>query len=348
MEGFVKKQILFPLLLLSILAGLAACQQEKSALFPPIEPLRSGYLQVSDLHQVYWEVCGNPDGIPVIFLHGGPGGFAQPGDRQFFDPQRYYVLLFDQRGSGRSKPLAEIKGNTTQDLIEDINKLRKHVGIEGKAILFGGSWGSTLAIAYAEAHPELVSGLVLRGVFTGRKEEIDFFYHGGAAAFYPEAWERLRGIVPNPDSLDYHKQIFELIQSSDPQVRKRAVDAWAWYEIRISSTRATDEMADQIVNRYDLTALSVLESYYMMNGCFFEEGQLLRDADKIADIPTFIVNGRFDAICPPRTAHELARRLNNVNLEIKDNAGHTSSEPPITEALVRGVDWVADQIEAGS
>jgi proline iminopeptidase len=329
---------------------LAGCDSaNRSPLYPPIEPLRSGFLQVSDLHAIYWEVCGNPEGIPVIVLHGGPGGTAGPRLRRFFDPERFYVLLFDQRGAIRSKPPGEWRQNTTRLLIEDINRLRKHVGMEGKAILFGGSWGTTLALAYAEAHPDLVGGMVLRGVFLATRQEIDDFYHGGAAVLFPDNWQQLRAILPDPERLDYPRQLFNVMTGDDPVARKKAIEGWAYYELRMSSVSMTDEAALNMVRDYGehLMPFSVLENHYMMNGCFLEEGQLLRDADRIAHIPTFIVHGRFDAICHPRSAYELAGRLQRVRLELPANAGHSRDDPPNTEALVRGVRWVADQMEPG-
>jgi proline iminopeptidase len=326
--------------------GTGSSSRPATVLYPEIEPLRSGHLQVSDLHELYWETVGNPEGIPAIVLHGGPGGIAGPEMRRFFDPGRFHVLLFDQRGAIRSRPAAEWRENTTQDLVEDINFLRDHVGMEGPALLFGGSWGTTLAVAYAEAYPELVSGIVLRGVFLATRAEIDHFYHGGAAVLFPENWERLRGLLPAPERLDYHRQLFELITGDDRSRQQEAVEGWAWYELRMSSLDMTDEKADDAIRRYreSLRPFSLLENFYMMNDCFLEEDQLLRDAGRIAHIPTFIVHGRFDAICQPRSAYELSRRLDRVHLEFTQ-AGHAQGEPPTTEALVRGVEWVADQME---
>ena len=338
-------------LLVTLIATAVGClisePNEESPLYPPIEPLRTGYLAVSDEHELYWEVSGNPDGIPVIVLHGGPGGMAGPEMRRFFDPKRFYMLLFDQRGAVRSRPAGEWRENTTDLLVEDINKLRDHVGIEGKAILFGGSWGTTLALAYAETHPDLVAGMLLRGVYLGTREDIDYFYHGGAAAQFPEAWERLRSILPEPESLDYPRQLFEMATGEDPEARKLAIDEWGYYEIRMVSVSMTDETATDIVEEYadSLMSFSVLENWYMMNGCFLEDGQLLRDADRIAHIPTFIVHGRFDTICRPRGAWELARRLDDAHLEITANAGHSQNEPANLEALVRGGEWLAARID---
>jgi proline iminopeptidase len=338
-------------LLVTLIATAVACvvsePREESPLYPPIEPLRTGYLAVADEHELYWEVSGNPDGIPVIVLHGGPGGTAGPEMRRFFDAERFYMLLFDQRGAVRSRPAGEWRHNTTDLLVEDINKLRDHVGIEGKAILFGGSWGTTLALAYTETHPDLVAGLLLRGVYLCTRDDIDYFYHGGSAAQFPEAWERLRSILPEPESLDYPRQLFEMATGKDPESRKLAIDEWAYYEIRMVSVSMTDEIATDIVEKYGdwLMSFSVLENWYMMNGCFLDDGQLLRDADRIAHIPTFIVQGRFDTICRPRGAWELAQRLDDVLLEITANAGHSQNEPANLEALVRGGEWLAARID---
>ncbi len=344
------KRVLLVTLIITAVGSAVSGSSDQSPLYPPIEPVRTGYLAVSDQHELYWEVSGNPEGIPVIVLHGGPGGMASPEMRRFFDPERFYMLLFDQRGAVRSRPRGEWRENTTQLLVEDINKLRDHLGIEGKAILFGGSWGTTLALAYAETHPDLVAGMLLRGVYLGTREDIDYFYHGGSAALFPEAWERLRSILPKPESLDYPRQLFEMATGKDPETRKLAIDEWAYYEIRMVSVSMTDETAAGLIEQYSdsLMSFSVLENWYMMNGCFLEEGQLLRDADRIAHIPTFIVHGRFDAICRPQGAWELSRRLDNAHLEITANAGHSQNEPANLEALVRGAEWLAARIDQGS
>lgn len=344
----LSRRALLGMALLLVVVSLACTpappvEESSAALYPELEPTAQGRLQVSEIHSIYWEECGNPEGIPVFVLHGGPGGMATPDMRRHFDPQRFRIILHDQRGGGRSQPRAEWRENTTWDLVEDINRLRAHLSVEGKAILWGGSWGTTLALAYAEKYPERVSGLVLRGVFLGTQEEINHFYHGGTAALFPDNYEKLQDLVPDPQSLDYHRQLFEMTQSEDPQVRQRAIDGWAYYELRMVSVNMTDEQCQSIVDQWDMTPFSVLENYYMSNDCFLEEQQLLRDADQIADIPTFIVNGRFDVICAPRNAWLLSKQLNRVVLELPPAAGHSSREPAIVEALVRGTEWVADQ-----
>jgi len=316
------------------------------ALFPTVEPSRGGYLRVSDRHELYWEVCGNPEGLPAIVLHGGPGAIASPVMRRYFDPERYFVLLFDQRGAIRSRPPGEWRDNTTQLLIQDINTLREHVGISGPAVLVGGSWGTTLALAYAEAHPSLVAGMVLRGVFLGTRAEADHFYHGGAAERHPENWERLRSILPAPDRLDYPRQLFELATADDPEVRRRAVAAWAYYEFRMAWADMTDTRAEEMVAEYGemLAPLAILENHYAMNGYFLEEGELLRNVGRISDIPTSIVHGRLDPICRPDSAERLARRLSRVRLDLPRDAGHAENEPANLEGLLAGIRWVWGKI----
>jgi proline iminopeptidase len=325
------------------------CEPAKTSgpeLFVDSRPYQRGRLQVSALHNLYYELAGNPEGTPMIVLHGGPGGMAGRFTRSFFDPQRFKVLLFDQRGAGRSHPRAEYRENNTRLLIEDIGRLRDHLGFDEPAIIFGGSWGSTLAVAYAEAHPEKVAGLLLGGVFLCTKAEIDHFYHGGAAAFYPESFQALKRVMPRPEELNYPAQLFAMITGGDAEASERAIDAWARYEIRMTRMDMTDELADRIVARSSFVAFSTLENHYMMNGCFLDEGQLLRDAGRIAHIPTSIVNGRHDAICPPKTAIALAKRLEEVNLEIVPFAAHSGRDAPLAEARLRGIDWVAQRVEA--
>jgi proline iminopeptidase len=346
-QGSKMKRIGLGLVLqLSVLAP-AFAQTKTAELYPPIEPLRSGYLRVADKHELYWEVCGNPSGIPVIVFDGGPGGSADPGMRRFFDPLRFHVLLFDQRGAGRSRTAGEWRDNTTQLLIEDVNKLRQHVRMGGRAMLFGGSWGTTLALAYTEAYPERVGGMVLRGVFLGTRAEIDHFYHGGAAQLFPDNWERLRSILPRPERLDYPRQPFEMATGADPEARRKAIEGWAYYEIRMAAVGMTDEQAKAMVDQHKdgLMSFSVLENYHMMNACFLKDGQLLRDVKRIAHIPTFIVHGRFDAVCLPRSAYELSKALARVKLEFPPATGHLQGEPANTEALLRGVEWVAEQMK---
>lgn len=321
------------LLLLLIACGAADEPAAETPLWPEIEPYHTDYLEVSDLHEIYYELCGNPDGKPVFALHGGPGGRCSPYMRRFFDPEKFFIVLHDQRGAGRSKPYAEIQENNTQNLVEDIERLRKHLGV-GKVILFGGSWGSTLGLAYAETYPNNVAGLVMRGVFTATSEEIDHFYHGGVRQYFPGVYDRLVSSLPDPNRRPLPEYLFELIESDDLSVRDKYAYEWARYEIRIAALDFSDEEVEELLEGYNPLAFARLENYYMAHGCFLEEGQLLRDAGKIRDIPVVMVNGRYDVICPPVTAYRLAEKLPNAKLVIAEGAGHWMAEPSIESALL--------------
>ena len=305
-------------------------------LYPPIEPFKTGYLKVSDLHEIHYELCGNPDGIPVMILHGGPGGGSYPDLRRYHDPARYLLILHDQRGSGRSKPYCELRENNTPALVADIERLRKHLQLH-QVHVFGGSWGSTLALAYAETYPGNVKSLVLRGVFTATKEEIDHFYHGGAGKFFPEVYARLQDLVPNPERPDYPKQLLAILQSDDPATRRRASLGWASYELKLAGLDRSDAELAAVFERWDPYDFSLIENYYMANGCFLEEGQLLRDAPRITSIPTVIVHGRHDVICAPVIAYRLHQALPNSKLVFVEAAGHTAADPRMRSALVRAV-----------
>ncbi len=311
-------------------------------LFPDIEPYASGSLQVSSLHEIYYEQVGNPEGIPILFLHGGPGHGCQPRTRRYYDPKTFRAILHDQRGAGRSRPFGEVRENTTQELVGDIEKLRTHLQID-KFIVLGGSWGSTLALAYAEAHPEHVSGLILRGVFLATQAEIDSSYvdEGYAAAFFPEVTAKFWAQMPEIPGQTRPQRVLSLLESPDEQVRTQAARAWAQYEFTLAYLTANDEELQKDLDANDPYALSHIENHYMAHGCFLEEGQLLRDAGKLKDIPTILVNGRYDMLCPPKYAWLLHQALPQSQLWIIDQAGHAGSEPGIEEALVRAVQTFA-------
>jgi proline iminopeptidase len=322
---------------LIFLATAPACSAaEEISLWPAIEPYESGHLKVSDIHEIYYEACGNKEGRPVFMLHGGPGGSSSPDMRRFCDPDKFHIILHDQRGAGKSKPLGEIKDNTTQLLIEDIEKLRLHFKLD-KIILFGGSWGTTLALAYAETYPEHVSGMILRGVFTAAKEEIDYFYHGGAAIFFPDAYAKLLAALPDPSRRPLPAYLLELIQSSEGEERDIYCKAWAKYEIKMAVLEISDEWIDQHFEENDPYVFSLFENYYMANDCFLPDNQLLNNTDKIQHIPTVMVNGRYDSICPVKNAYTLQQKLPKSKLIIAESAGHWMGDEPVQNALLRAV-----------
>lgn len=338
MEGIKMSQVKQILIIgLFILSALGICAEEKSmALWPEIEPFETGYLQVSDMHQIYYELCGNPKGKPVFVLHGGPGGSCSPYYRRFFDPEKYFIVMHDQRGAGKSLPFGEIKENTTQYLVEDIDVLRKKVHVD-KIILFGGSWGSTLGLAYAETYPEHVDGLVLRGVFTATKEEIDHFYHGGVRPFFPEVYDKFEASLKANQSDNIPQLLLSAITEGDSLQKAKYSRIWAGYEIKLSGLEITDAALENILDGFNPYAFGVLENYYMANGCFLEEGQLLENSTLLKDIPAFIVNGRYDMICPPVTAYRLHLKLPKSRLVIAEKSGHWMGEKPIEEALLNAM-----------
>ncbi|MFB8280785.1 prolyl aminopeptidase [Nocardia colli] len=314
-------------------------------LYPEIEAYDSGMLDVGDGQSMYWEVSGNPDGKPVVFLHGGPGGGTSPAQRRFFDPAAYRIVLLDQRGCGRSTPhLADdpsLATNTTQHLIADIEALRTHLGIERWQV-FGGSWGSTLALAYAETYPDRVTELVLRGIFLLRRKEIDWYYNGAAGYVYPDEWEKYLAPVPEAErDQDLVEVYHRLLHSADEQVALRAAIAWSTWEGATSSLLPQpDRVAESADPRFAL-AFARIENHYFRNHAFLDEGQLLRDADTIAHIPTVIVQGRHDIVCPTVSAWDLHKALPASELHIVEDAGHASFEPGITHHLIEATDRFA-------
>lgn len=307
-------------------------------LYPAIEPYNTGRLEVSELHDLYYEESGNKNGKPVVFLHGGPGGGTEPRMRRFFDPSVYRIVLFDQRGCGRSTPHAELRENTTWDLVADIERLRTHLGIERWQV-FGGSWGSTLALAYAEEHPERVSELVLRGIFLVRKKEIDWFYQRGASLLFPDAWEDYLAPIPPEERGDLLHAYHRRLTSDDANVRQQAARAWSVWEGR-TSTLVTDPalVAKTGGDAFSL-AFARIENHYFVNKCWFEkESQLLDRADRIRKIPGVIVHGRYDVVCPLENAWELKQKWPEVELQITPDAGHSAMEPGNIDRLVQATD----------
>ena len=314
-------------------------QQQEVKLYPEIEPYKTDYIQVSELHKLYYECCGNPAGKPVFVLHGGPGSGCSPYMRRFFNPEKFNIILHDQRGAKRSKPFAEIKGNTTWNLVEDIEKLRKKLKLDD-IILFGGSWGTTLALAYAETYPENVAGLVLRGVFLGTRSEIDHFFHGGVRKHFPRIYEDFVKALPEGNNGRIPAQLFNLINVEDSTQKNKYARIWAKYEFQIASLKVADRSADewdQLFDSFNPVAFSLLENYYMKHDCFLEPNQLLDNAGKIGNTRVIIVNGRYDAICPPITAYKLHQKLPNSRLIIAEESGHWMGEENIEKALLQAM-----------
>ncbi|MBD3665271.1 prolyl aminopeptidase [Sulfitobacter aestuariivivens] len=308
-------------------------------LYPPVDPFDQRMLPVGQGHQVYVEQCGNPDGIPVVVLHGGPGGGCSPSMRRYFDPAVYRVILFDQRGCGRSRPHASVTDNTTWHLVADIELIRTTLGID-RWIVFGGSWGATLSLIYAQTHPTAVSHLILRGVFLMTQGELDWFYGGGAGKFWPEVWARFTDLIPQDEHDDliaaYHRRLF----SGDLAMEQRYGRAWAAWENALASIHssggATEGPADYS------RAFARLENHYFTNAGFLEtDGQILANMNRIAHIPGVIVQGRYDMICPPSSAYALSRKWPNSELKMVRNAGHALSEPGISAELVRVMNGIA-------
>jgi proline iminopeptidase len=305
-------------------------------LYPPIEPLETGTLALDGPHVMYWEVCGDPAGRPAVFLHGGPGAGLAPDHRRFFDPAHYRIVLYDQRGAGRSTPLGALEDNTTQHLIADIETLREELAID-RWLVFGGSWGSTLALAYAEAHPQRVSALVLRGIFLGRASETDWFLNG-MGRFFPEHHRRFLEALPEAERGDPLANFYRRIADPDPEVHRPAARAWSVYEGACATLLPSPETVAAFAEDTMALGLARLESHYFINGCFLEDGQLLRDLPRIRHLPAAIVQGRYDVICPLATAQELADAWPEATFEIVPDAGHSALEPGIKRALVAATD----------
>jgi proline iminopeptidase len=301
-------------------------------MFPPIEPYRSGRLAVDDIHTLYWEECGNPDGVPVLFLHGGPGSGLSPRHRQFFDPAYYRIVLFDQRGAGQSTPLGEVRNNTTPLLVQDIEQLRQMLGIT-QWLVFGGSWGSTLALAYGQAHPQACTGFVLRGIFLCTPREIDWFMNG-IANFFPNIHAEFVKDIPLHERSDLLSAYCQRLFSDDPAVSLRAARTWSRYEGSCLHLLPHPEVADEFGS--DAVALGVgrLEAHYFRHLGFFSPDQLIANVSRIAHLPAVIVQGRYDVICPPQSAWALHQAWPSARLQVVEDAGHSAMEPGISSALV--------------
>jgi len=313
--------------------------------YPEIEPYDTGMLAVGDGQSVYWEASGNPQGKPVVFLHGGPGGETSPRHRRLFDPERYRIVLVDQRGSGRSLPHASEPGydlavNTTWHLVADLEVLREELGIEAWQV-FGGSWGSTLALAYAQAHPGRVTELVLRGIFTGRRKELEWLYEGPAGSIFPEVWEQYAAQVAPGDGDGYIAAYHRLLNDPDAAVHLPAAVAWSAWESSVITLLPNPRLVETFTDPHFALAFARIENHYFVNRCWLAEGQLLANAHLIAGIPTVIVQGRYDICTPPVTAWDLSAALPEADLVMVPDAGHSFDEPGILSALIEATDRFA-------
>ncbi|WP_032113135.1 prolyl aminopeptidase [Candidatus Paracaedibacter symbiosus] len=305
----------------------------RSELYPAIEPHRTGYLKLDDLHDMYWEECGNPNGVPVVFIHGGPGAGADASARRFFDPDYYRIVVYDQRGAGRSNPLGETRENTTPHLIADLEKLRTLLGMD-RWIVFGGSWGSTLGIAYAEHHPDRCLGLILRGIFLCRREEIDWFMYGMKTIF-PEEWRTFSEFICESERDNLAAAYHKLLMSTDREVYMPAALSWSRYEGACATLMPSPETVTTFLDDTVALGLARMESYYFTNNIFLPDNFLFENLYLIRHIPTIIVQGRYDIVCPIITADLVAKELPEADYRIVPNAGHSASEPALCAELVR-------------
>ncbi len=311
-------------------------------LYPDIRPYVNHSLAVDDRHTLHVEECGNPKGIPVVFLHGGPGGGCDPVHRRFFDPERYRIILFDQRGAGRSTPHADLTDNTTAHLIADMEFIRNHLGVD-RWLVFGGSWGSTLALAYAQTHPQRVSALVLRGIFLCRPQDIHWFYQEGCNRLFPDAWEHYVGVIPEDERHDMLAAFHRRLTGENELERLRAAKAWSQWEGTCIALEPNSAVIDHFGEAHVALAMARIECHYFVNRIFLEPDQLLRDAGRLRDIPGVIVHGRYDVVCPADNAWALHQAWPQADLKIV-TAGHAATEPAIVHELVSATDRFADQL----
>jgi len=315
---------------------------DRRTLYPDFEPYATGMLDVGDGHSLYWGLSGNPDGKPAVFLHGGPGGGSSPKHRRQFNPEKYKILVFDQRGCGKSTPFASLEANTTWHLVEDIEKLRTEVAHVDQWLVFGGSWGSTLSLAYAETHPDRVTELVLRGIFLFHQNELDWLYRYGASELFPEGWDDFNGLVPVDERGDLVSAYRRRLTAEDPATQLAAAKAWSNWEGLTVTLLPDPEMLAEFTEDSRAIAIARIENHYMANKGWLEEGQLLAGAEKLRNIPGVIVQGRHDNCTPPSAAWKLKKAWPEVDLQIIPDGGHLYSEPGILDGLVRATDRFAD------
>jgi proline iminopeptidase len=308
----------------------------RTELYPTLEPYSAGMLALDGLHTMYWEQSGNPQGVPVVFLHGGPGAGSAPNHRRFFDPARYRVVIYDQRGAGRSTPLGELRDNTTPHLIADIEQLRRHLGIE-RWLVFGGSWGSTLAIAYGETHPERCLGFVLRGIFLCRRSEIDWFLYG-LKNLFPEAWHAFANVIPRGERNDLLAAYYRRLTHPDPAVHMPAARAWGVYEGSCSTLLPSADTVAYFASDVVALGLARMEAHYFTHDIFLPLNSLLSNVERLRNIPTIMVQGRYDAVCPIISADDLHRAWPEAEYTIVADAGHSAWEPGICAELVKATE----------
>lgn len=302
-------------------------------LFPEIKPYVTHSMAVEAPHVLYVEESGNPEGLPVVFVHGGPGAGTEPYHRRFFDPNVYRIILFDQRGCGKSIPHAELKGNNTQALITDMEAIRERLGV-AQWVVFGGSWGSTLGLAYAQAHPRRVHGLILRGIFLCRPQEIAWFYQEGASRLFPDYWHDFVSLIPETERSNMVAAYYKRLTGTNEIARMEAAKAWSIWEGRTATLLGRKEVIDHFSDPFTALSLARIECHYFMNDSFLKPGQLLKAADKIKDIPGYIIHGRYDVVCPVENAWHLHQVWKNAELHIIPDAGHSATEPSTIGALV--------------
>ena len=308
-------------------------------LYPKIEPYATGNLPVSQLHTIFWERSGNPNGEPVIVIHGGPGGGSQPSYRQYFNPEKFDIIQFDQRGCGKSTPYAELNENNTQNSVSDIEALRNHFGIDSWHV-FGGSWGSTLSLIYAQNHPSRARSLVLRGIFMCRKSELHWFYQDGASHVFPDAFEPYSTHIPESERNDLIAAYYRRLTSEDISIRRAAAKEWTRWEMATSRMFPDPDYLEKAEDLDFAVAFARIECHYFINGIFVEDGHILNNCDKIVNIPTTIIQGRYDMVCPTKSAWELHKALQNSNLVIVPDAGHSMGETSIARELVKATDEI--------
>ncbi|MCB1662792.1 MAG: prolyl aminopeptidase [Pseudomonadales bacterium] len=313
-------------------------------LYPEVKPYNKIRLKVSKLHEIYIEECGNPRGIPVLVVHGGPGAGCDAAMRRFFDTTHYRIILFDQRGAGRSLPHAELEENTTQALIADMEAIRHKLQIE-QWVLFGGSWGSTLSLAYAQAHPEKVLALILRGIFLCRDQDLHWFYQDGASHIFPDYWEDYQRLIPEDERDDYIAAYHQRLVGPDEVLRMAAAKAWSVWEARCATLRPNHDVVEHFTDPHVAMSLARIEAHYFVNNIFLPKNHLLLCADKLEKIPGVIVHGRYDMVCPLDNALDLHRAWPESHLEIVRDAGHSALEPGIVDALVRATRDMASRFE---